>query len=180
LKEDDSSRESEKEKKCKLHLKVKRPSGNGPWYAFGKIGGFEEGDDLTGHTFCAHIDEGGKKIWHGFYPKGAIVGWDNVSEEDRITGFGDFFKYVAGILYHGDERHSYDDERVYEITREKYDAAQQFAQQWESDKTKYSLALQNCTTFVIKDAAKAGCAVPWGGLFDNPHTFGKGVAKAKK
>jgi hypothetical protein len=163
----------DKKKKCKLIVRVQRPTGDGPWYAFGKIGGDGEQDDFTGHTFCAHVDEGGAKKWHGFYPKGAIVGWDIVSEEDRIGGPKDFFKYVAGYLYHDDAAHPYSDEKVYEIERENYDDAEAFASKWEGKETTYSLALRNCTTFVKRDGAAAGCSLPSAGFpFANPASFG--------
>lgn len=169
----------DKPKPCHLKVRVKRPSGKGPWYAFGMLGGSASGDDMTGHTFCAHLDEGDAATWHGFYPKGAIVSWDNVPAADQITGVKDFFKHVAGTLYHGDADHPYDDEKVWEINRERYDQAQAFAQKWESDKTKYSLALNNCTTFVVKDGLSAGCPVPSGGFpFANPSSFGKALSKA--
>ena len=173
--------EKEAKKPCHLLVRVKRPSGNGPWYAFGMLGGSEDGDDLTGHTFCAHLDEGDSATWHGFYPKGAIVGWRAVGEADQIHGPKDFFKYVAGQLYHGDATHEYDDEKRYVLSREQYDTAQAFASKWEGDQTKYSLARNNCTTFVVKDGSAAGQAVPSGGFpFANPASFGKALAKSNQ
>ena len=175
----ENTQEKDIPKPCHLKVRVKRPSGKGPWYAAGKVGGGEADDDLTGHTFCALLDEGDTPTWHGFYPKGAIEGWQNVPAEDQIAGLGDFFKYVAGHLYHGDADHPYDDEKIWILTRKCYDAGQAFANKWEADKTKYSLALQNCTTFVVRDASAACCAVPSAGfLFDNPASFGKSFAKS--
>lgn len=175
-----SDEEKKEEKKCHLLVRVKRPSGKGPWYAFGMLGGTGADDDLTGHTFCAHLDEGDSPTWHGFYPKGAIVGWDAVGEADQIAGVGDFFKYVAGHLHHGDATHAYDDEKRYVLKRDQYDTAQAYATKWESDQTKYSLARNNCTTFVVKDGREAGCAIPSGGFpFANPASFGKALAKSK-
>jgi hypothetical protein len=174
----DLDEDDKKEKPCRFIVRVKRPSGDGPWYAFGMLGG--QDDDYTGHTFCAHEDEGGSRKWNGFYPKGAIVGWENVPEKDQIGGFLDLFRYVAGYLYHGDQGHEYDDEKVYEIPRANYDAAERFAAKWESDSTTYNLALRNCTTFVVRDAGPAGCSVPWSGWpFANPAGFGKRLAGAK-
>lgn len=177
--ETDSSDKEEKEaKKCRFIARAKRPSGNGPWWSAGKLGGSEGGDDLTGHTFCAHEDEGGKRTWYGFYPKGAIVGWDSVSEDDQIAGALDFFKYVAGELYGGDADHEYDDEGIYEIERDQFDKAQKFATKWKSDNIKYSLARQNCTTFVVKDGSASQLALPSAGwAFANPASFGKNLAK---
>jgi len=176
--EDEAKRE--KARPCHLKVRVKRPSGKGPWYAFGALGGSEEGDDLTGHAFCSHLDEGDAATWHGFYPSGAIVGWVSLPAADQIAGVKDFFKHVAGTLHHGDADHAYDDEKVWEISRERYDKGQAFAQKWESDKTKYSLALNNCTTFAVRDGQSAGCPVPSGGFpFANPVSFGKALAKAK-
>jgi hypothetical protein len=101
-----------------------------------------------------------------------------VPEEDQISGVGDFFKDVEGILYRGDENHAFDDEEIFVIDRSQYDVAQGFASKWEQDKIKYSLARNNCTTFVIKDGQAAGVAVPQGGfLFDNPAAFGKSLSK---
>jgi hypothetical protein len=175
----EEDKDKDKEKKCHLIVRVKRPSGKGPWYAFGMLGGSGEQDDLTGHTFCAHLDEGDSATWHGFYPKGAIVGWRNVSADDQIAGIADFFKYVAGLLYHRDADHPYDDEKRYELTRPQYDAAQAFASKWEADKVKYSLAKNNCTSYVVKDAAAAGHTVPSAGFpFSNPASFGKSLAKS--
>ncbi len=115
IRNEDSESKDKKEEKCKFIARAKRPSGKGPWYSGGKLGGIEDGDDLTGHSFCALEDEGGNRSWYGFYPKGAIIGWDSVPEEDRISGALDFFKYVAGILYHGDEDHEYDDEKFIQL-----------------------------------------------------------------
>ena len=165
---------------CQLVVRVKVPSGKGPWYAFGKLGGSLPYDDLTGHTFCAHVDEGDSLAWHGFYPKGAIVGWDEVSLEDRIGGPKDFFKLVAGCLYHGDADHTYDIEKRYDLSRVHYDAAQQFANDWEARDTKYSLARKNCTDFVVKDAEAAAQVVRGAGFpFRNPASLGKALAKPR-
>lgn len=180
IRNEDSESKDKKEEKCKFIARAKRPSGKGPWYSGGKLGGIEDGDDLTGHSFCALEDEGGNRSWYGFYPKGAIIGWDSVPEEDRISGALDFFKYVAGILYHGDEDHEYDDEKVYTIEGSQYDKAKNFASKWASDKTKYCLALNNCTTFVVKDGKAGDVSVPGGGwAFANPNSFGKNLAKSK-
>lgn len=170
----------DKPKPCHIKVRVKRPSGKGPWYAFGTLGGSEADDDLTGHAFCAHLDEGGSASWHGFYPRGAIDGWASMQEADQIAGIKDFFKYVAGVLYHSDADHPYDDEKEWEISRTRYDSAQSFAQKWESDKTQYSLALNNCTTYVVRDGTSAGCPVPSGGFpFANPASFGKKLVRTK-
>jgi hypothetical protein len=172
--------EEGKEKKCRFLARAKRPSGAGPWWSGGKLGGSEEDDDLTGHAFCAHEDEAGGRTWYGFYPKGAIVGWRNVPEEDRIAGVLDFFKYVAGELYGGDAEHPYDDEREFVIPRDAYDAGEAFSAEWRAKKTKYCLARQNCTTFVVRDGAAARVAIPSGGWpFSNPASFGKKLAGAR-
>lgn len=176
----EEAKKREKPKPCHVKVRVKRPSGKGPWYAFGALGGSEPGDDLTGHAFCAHLDEGGSASWHGFYPRGALDGWENLPAADQISSTTDFFKYVAGVLHHGDADHAYDDEKVWKLSRERYDKAQAFAQQWESDKTKYSLALNNCTTYAVRDGTSAGCPVPSGGFpFANPASFGKKLARTK-
>lgn len=175
---EDSEEKKEEPKKCRFMARAKRPSGEGPWWSAGKLGGTGDSDDLTGHSFCAHENEGGTRTWYGFYPKGAIVGWENVSEEDQIAGPQDFFKYVAGVLYGGDASHDYDDEKVYDIERHQFDTAEKFASEWKAAKTKYSLALNNCTTFVVKDGRAAKVVVPSGGwAFANPASFGKNLAK---
>lgn len=172
-------KKNDEKKICRFIARAKRPSGEGPWWSAGKLGGDGGSDDLTGHSFCAHEDEGGNRTWFGFYPKGAIVGWQNVPSEDHIAGALDFFKYVAGELFGGDAAHEYDDEKSYEITHDQYETANQFASKWKSEKTKYSLALKNCTTFVVKDGRQAHISIPSGGwAFANPASFGKNLAKS--
>jgi hypothetical protein len=174
-----SDDQTEEKKKCHLIVRVKQPSGQGPWYAFGMLGGSGDSDDMTGHAFCAHEDEGGSKKWHGFYPLGAIQGWDAVPAEDRIVpSVRGFLKEVAGILYHGDADHAYSNEKIFVIERPPYDAAESHASNWEAAKTKYSLARRNCTTYVKRDASSAGCSLPFAGPFANPASLGKRLPPA--
>jgi len=156
---------------CKFKIFAARPAAGG---GLPKLGG---DDDPTGHTFVSLTSENGSEEFYGFYPKGAIVGWDNVDPKDRIEGPKDFFKPVQGTL-NDDRNHLYTDLAEYDITPEQAQDMKRFVQKWQESEPKYTLATHNCSTFAMKVARAGGISPPTQlSIFDSPASIGPAIAR---
>jgi hypothetical protein len=113
----------------------------------------------VGHVFIGTTDKQGKQQLVGFYGAGYVLGWDGVSDADRIKGPQDLFKEVAGIVMDESTR-NYHDRKDYNITKSQYDKIQTFVKSWQKDTPKYVLGLNNCVTFAMKAARSAGIKPP--------------------
>lgn len=141
----------------------------------------EESTDIVtpsdvGHASVTFTESNGTKYSYGFYPQPDLPP-------------DEFRSMVPGCVAHPDTTHDscFDYTEHYTLTQQQYTEALEFAQAYCIGVPKYALMTNNCTTFVVDVAKKAGQnpPSPRGGVLggakqaDNPNTLKAGYLDRK-